>query len=121
MGVLLLSVLKGSGPSFGTPLSRSAKVYVVSSLFMKLNTLRQLLTFRFFPYLVASHAIFSNLSDEELLLDGTKMFAGDSKSEDGIGPAARLPTLSERRDRLAARTVSEYRAHSMRQKNMVLE
>lgn len=76
--------------------------------------LRQLLTFRFLPYLVASHAIFIKFPDEELLLDGATRFAGDSKFDDDIGPAARRPMLSECRGRLAARTVSEYKAHSMR-------
>ena len=116
--VLLLSVLKGSGTSHGTPLSRSAKVNCVSFLTMKLNTLRQLFTFRFLPYVVPSHEIFSTFSDE-VLLDETRMFAGDSKFEGDMGRAARLPMLSERRGRLAARTASEYKVHSIKQKNMV--
>lgn len=88
IGVLLLSVRKGSGTLCGTPLSRSAKVYRVSSFFKKLKMLRQLFTFRFLPYLLASHAIFSLFPNDELLLDGARTFAGDSKFKDDIGPAA---------------------------------
>lgn len=47
--VLLLIVLNGSGTSNGTPLSRSAKVNLVSSLLRYPNILRQLFTFRFLP------------------------------------------------------------------------
>ena len=100
--------------SLGTPLSRSANVNCVSFFIIKLNTLRQLFTFRFLPYFVPSHAIFSKFPDEEVLLDEASMLAGDSKFEGDIGRAARLPMISERRGRLAARTASEYKVHSMR-------
>ena len=72
--------------------------------------LRQLLTFRFLPYRVPSHAIFSTFPDVELSFDGARMFAGENKFKDDVGSAARPPLDSESRGRLAARTVSEYRA-----------
>ena len=104
---LLLSVLKGSGTSSGTPLSRSAKVNWASSLDKKLNMLRQLYTFRFLPNLFASHATFILLVDEELLLGGAKIFTRDCRFEDDAGLATRLPMPSERCGTLAARTMSK--------------
>ena len=118
-GISLLNVRRGSGTSNGRPLSRSPKVNWFSSLVRKWNMLRQLLTLRSLPYLAASHAIFSRFPDESLR-DAAGTFAGESKVEDGLDPAARLPMLWERRGRLAARTVSEYMSHSMGWKNMVV-
>lgn len=111
-GVLLLSVRKGSGTSKGTPLSRSANVNCVSSLYRNLNTLRQLGTFRFLPYFVESHRIVNEFPDEEVLLEGATMLTGDNGFDDANGPATRLPMVSERRGGLAAGTVSQCRAHN---------
>ena len=107
--VLLLNVLKGSETSAGNPLSRSAKRNCLSSLYMKWSALRQLCTFKFLPNVLASHPILSKFSDEERLLDGARIFAGDSKFRDDVGFAARSLMLSGCRGRLAVKTLSENR------------
>ena len=98
----------------GIPLSRSAKVCWVSSFAKNSNTLRQLVTFKFLPYLAPLHTISSTLLDEELLLDGAGTVS-DSGFEFDIGP---VPMPSERCGRLALRTIFEYSAQSMRKKIM---
>lgn len=105
--VLPLTVLKGSGTSTVNPLSRWAKLNCFSSLLMKLNTLRQLCTFKFLPNSLELHAILSTFPDEEVLPDDARMFAGDTKSKDEVGFAARSPMLSGCCGRLAVRILFE--------------
>ena len=102
--------------------------------------MRQLFTLRFFPYVLASHAICNLFPDDERLppplgggatVSGTSKFGDvddddDDDDDDDVGAAAkgRLAVLPEerggrRRDAAAARTVFGYRTtQSTRWKNM---
>jgi len=80
----------GRGRLWGIPLSRWANVYCSVSFLIYPNRFRQLLTFRFFPYLLESHAIFNMLPDgDDTLPNGSVVFEGTSTSGGVIGAVVR--------------------------------